>query len=794
MPGKLKHIVLTLIMSFFKWLRWLFRLMVTPKPNPVTPTYYAILCWKYCFVMFLGIFLFVKAVEHNFLFLFGNIPSVEALERPKLNTASEIYSIDGVLLGKYYKENRTPTEFNKISPYVIKALLATEDIRFADHSGIDFEASLSILYYLAKGDNRGGSTITQQLAKNLFKTRKKEQVHGLLGTIPGVKTVIIKLKEWITAVKLERHYTKKEILNMYLNTVDFGSNAFGIKTASKIYFSTTPSLLKIEEAALLVGMLKATTSYNPRRNPKRAKERRNTVLYQMLKYDFITQAAYDSLSALPITLQISQTAHPDGVLDYYGPYVTEVLNAWADDQGYDIYTDGLKIYLTIDSRMQTMAQEAMQEHMRNQQRRFNEHWAGKNPWIDERGNEIPNFLENAVKRTQAYKGLKKRFGDNEDSIQYYLNKPKKMEIFSWKGVDSVMWSTMDSLNYYKRMLRAGFLAMEHQTGAIKTWVGGIDYKFFKYDHVKQAVRQPGSTFKAFVYALAMEKGYSPCYRMQDTPVTIRYEEDSAGVLLKKIWSPGNATGYFSGVNMTLRFAMGRSINSIAAKLTQELTPAAVADFAHKCGIKSPLKPIPSIGLGSNDVSLFEMVNAYCTFPNSGFYIEPMIVSRIEDAKGNLIIQFQPKVQKVMTEEAAYNMVHMLKGTIQEPGGTAQALWSYRIFRGNEIGGKTGTSNNQSDGWFIGLTKDLVGGVWVGAEDRSVHFRTLRTGEGSKTALPLFGIFMEKLYAKPEIGYAPGFFPKKNFRIGHCPTAMPKKDTTDTTEHPGEPDPDELLID
>jgi penicillin-binding protein 1A len=677
---------------------------------------------------------------------------------------------------------------------VVKALLATEDITFTEHTGVDLGATVGIVYYMIKGDKRGGSTITQQLAKNLYKTRKKENFKGLLSFVPGLKTLIDKTKEWITATKLERNYTKEEILTMYLNTVDYGSNSYGIRTAAHTFFKTTPGRLKVEQAAVLIGMLKATTTYNPKKNYNKSLNRRNTVLAQMKKYNFISQAQFDSLSRLPILLNYSQEPHPDGVLDYYGTYLTKKLTEWADTNEYDIYTDGLKIYLTLDTRFQQLAREAVDEHMKSLQRRFDEHWRGQNPWRDEKGKELEGFIDQMVQRTEAYKGLKRKFGDQQDSIRKYLEMPKKMVLFSWKGPDTVMMSTIDSLKYCKKILHAGFMVMDPFHGQIKAWIGGINYDFYKYDHVEQSVRQPGSTFKAFVYGAAMENGYNPCSRIQDKYVKYEYDEDSAGVKIHKTWAPGNATGYFTGMNMTLRFAMGRSINSVAAQLTNLLGAEKVADFAHKCGISTPLKAIPSIGLGPNDVSVFDMVGAYAVFLNSGFWNEPTLVARIEDHNRTLIRTFTPQSRKVMSEEGAYKMVHMLKGTLQEPAGTAQALFSFNIFLGNEMGGKTGTSSNQSDGWFMGVTKDLVGGVWVGAEERCVHFRSLRQGEGSKTALPIFGLFMEKVYRNKALGIRPGFFPKKKFPLPYCPTHIPRKsvDTTDAAE-PAEPDPAEMEL-
>jgi penicillin-binding protein 1A len=678
---------------------------------------------------------------------------------------------------------------------VIKALLATEDITFTQHTGVDLGATVGILYYMAKGDKRGGSTITQQLAKNLYKTRKKGNFKGILSYIPGLKTLVDKTKEWITAIKLERNYTKEEILTMYLNTVDFGSNSYGIRTASHTFFKTTPGRLKIEQAAVLIGMLKATTTYNPKKNYNKALNRRNTVLAQMKKYNFITGQVYDSLCRLPILLNYSQEPHPDGVLDYYGTYLTKVLTTWADSNDHDIYTDGLKIYLTLDTRFQKLAREAVDEHMKSLQKRFNDHWRGQNPWRDEKGKELEGFIEQMVQRTDAYKSLKWQFDNQPDSIRKYLEKPKKMVLFSWSGPDTVEMSTIDSLKYCKKILHAGFMVMDPFRGQIKAWIGGIDYGFYKYDHVEQSVRQPGSTFKAFVYGAAMENGYNPCSRLQDKYVRYEYDEDSAGIKVHKTWAPGNATGSFSGSNMTLRYAMGRSINSVAAQLTQLVGAEKVAEFAKRCGISTPLKPIPSIGLGSNDVSLFDMVGAYSVFLNNGVWNEPSLVARIEDHNRNLVRNFLPRSQRVMTEEGAYRMVHMLKGTLQEPGGTAQALFSFNLFYGNEMAGKTGTSSNQSDGWFIGLTKDLVGGAWVGAEERSVHFRSLRQGEGSKTALPIFGLFMEKVYRNKALGIRQGYFPKKKFPLPFCPTRSAKKEVDSTSQptDPGEPEPNEMEL-
>ncbi len=751
------------------------------RPVLITPHYRAKRLWLRFLVLVLLPVFYVQAVAWNFLWLFGSSPSLENVENTRPAQASHIYTSDGKQVGMYFRENRSPVEYNQISGYLINALFATEDIRFYEHSGVDPEATGSIIWYLARGDNRGGSTITQQLAKNLYNTRRGSS-QGLLGGIPLIGTIISKTKEWITAIRLEQLYTKEEILTMYMNTVDFGRNSFGVKTAAETFFDRTPDSLQVEQAAMLIGMLKATSSYNPYKNYGRAFKRRNTVISQMAKYGFITKHVADSVSRIPIVLRERADIHPDGAVDYYGQWLTSELKRWAKEKDPDyIYKSGLRIYITIDSKMQAHAEAAMQEHMKSLQDKFDKHWKGKNPWVDEQYNEIPLFIETLIRRTDIYRILKAKYKGNEDSINVALNTPKQMVVFNWNkpSGDTVIMSSMDSLRYCKRLLHAGLMTMDPFSGHIKAWVGGINYKFFKYDHVKQSRRQPGSTFKAFVYAAAMDRGWTPCDKIQDVPVTINYEELENGAMVKKSWSPHNATGTFTGMNMTLRFAIGRSINSVTAQLTQKLTPEVVADYAKRLGISSPIKAIPSIGLGSNDVTLYEMVGSYATFLNEGVYTEPSIISRIEDHNGNVIDQFRSRRQKVISPEAAFLMIHMLKGTLQEPGGTAQALFSYQVYRNNELAGKTGTSSNQSDGWFIGLTKDLVTGVWVGAEERSIHFRSLSMGEGAKTALPIYGLYMERLYADTAVKVDEGRFAKPSVKIKahyNCPTHLPRPDT------------------
>ncbi|WP_192823359.1 penicillin-binding protein 1A [Rufibacter sp. LB8] len=713
------------------------------------------------------------AVDVNLFYLFGASPGLDELENPRNNLPSQIFSADGVLLGRYFRENRDPVPFDSISPVMVKALVATEDERFYEHQGIDPISVLAAVRDNLKGENRGGSTLTQQLAKNLYKLRTKN-TKGPLGYVPGISTLVAKTKEWNTSIKLEQRYTKDEILGMYLNTVDFGSNAFGIKVAAKTFFSTTPDSLKPEQAAMLVGVLKAPTTYNPRFNPKNALARRNVVLQQMARNKVITPAQADSLSQIPIELKYQVEQHLDGVPAYYRQAVNEIVRKWAETKELDMYSEGLKIYLTIDSRMQRLAEEAMKEKMKSLQNRFENHWRGKNPWVDDQDKEIPGFIENAIKRTGVYQSLKAKYGSDTAAINLALNTPKKMTVFSWKGPKEMTMSSMDSLRYYKRFMRAGMMTMDPKTGFIKAWVGGIDYENFKYDHVKQAKRQPGSTFKPFVYGAAIDQGYSPCDKIQDKRVTIKYVENGKPME----WTPHNADYSISGRQMTLRHAMGRSINTVTAQLTEAIGWDTVRKFARKLGITSPLEAVPSIGLGSSDVSIYELVNAYSTFLNNGFLNKPMLVMRIEDRNGNLIEQFNPQQKRVITEETAFLMVHMLKGTMEEPGGTSQALWEYDLWKkGNQIGGKTGTTSNHSDGWYVGVTKDLVTGVWVGGEDRSIHFRTSAMGEGSKTALPIFGRFMEKVYQDPDLGIKLGVFPKAKVKINkpyNCVTPAPPR--------------------
>ncbi|MDI9878078.1 penicillin-binding protein 1A [Flectobacillus longus] len=720
--------------------------------------------WKaFAWTVFAGVF-FIFTIENNFLWLTGEMPSVGELQNPKLSQSSEIYSADGVLLGKFFQENRTPIKnYKELSPYLVKALIATEDARFYEHSGIDYRAMFGVAIGILKGGERGGgSTITQQLAKNLFKTRKKEGItkKGLLGVVPGVKTLIIKTKEWLTAIKLERYYTKDEIILWYLNTVDFGSNSYGIKVAAKRYFNTSPDSLNIQEAAVLVGMQKATTTYNPIKyknkplDENKSWKRRNVVLSQMVKYGFLKQNQYDSLATLPIVLKEHEESPYDGTGNYFKVAVAKYLNEWAakNEIELDLYRDGLKIITTIDSRLQTYAEDAVSEGMRNIQKTFDGHWSGKNPWVDEKGNEIPGFIDTVAKRTEYYKSLVKRFPTNQDSVWYYMKKVKrKMWVYSRNtgGEEQMEITPYDSIQYYKKFLQAGMMTMDPFTGHIKAWVGGLDFKYFKYDHVKQGKRQPGSTFKPFVYTAAIDgpKDLAPCYEMKDEPFEIEVEEKGE----IKTWRPNNADGHFSYQTMPIKRALAKSINSITARLTDEVGADTVMYYAKQMGIESPLRPVASIGLGSFDVSLYEMVGAYSAFVNEGIHAEPLLVSEIQDQNGNVIQHFDAQIKRVIKKESAQLLLNMLQGTIYEGGTGSSLLWGdgakllpEKNRYAPAFAGKTGTTSNHSDGWFMGMTHNLVTGVWVGGDDRSIHFRTGAYGEGSKTAMPLYRRFMLKV--------------------------------------------------
>jgi len=733
---------------------------------------------RYAAIALYFIVIFFCALELNFLWLFGYSPTKRDIKTPNINVVSELYTSDGKLIGKYYKENRTPVEYDSISPAIIDALVATEDVRFYKHSGIDIRSLVSSIISTAGGDRRGASTITQQLAKNLYSTRNRKS-QGLIKYIPLVRTVVFKLKEWVTAYKLENYYSKNEILTLYLNTVPFGNNTFGIKTASKRYFNKNVHKLQVEEAALLVGMLKATTTYNPIRNPEKSLERRNTVLSQMQKYEFLTEKEFKKYSQRPLKLNPGSLDEGSDGGSYLRSAVSRYLEKWCEDNGYDLYADGLKIYTTIDSRMQQYAEEAVTGQMKILQKRFENVWGNENPWRTADGKEILDFPEKAAQRLPYYDFLKKRFSNNRDSIDYYLNRPKKMKVFSWNGEKEVLYSTIDSIKYYAKILNTGMMTLDPFNGHIKVWVGGINHNYFKYDHVNQAKRQAGSTFKPFAYLAALEAGMNPCDKFIDQAVRIPYTLKGK----TEYWEPKNSSYSFSGREMSMRWAMGKSVNSITAQITEKVGAENVVKYAHECGIESDLKAVPSVSLGPNDVSIFEMVKAYGTFLNKGVRSEPILVEKIMDLDGNLIEEFKSEQKRTLSEEIAWLMIYMLRGGMEEPEGTSQALWEWDLWKNNnQIGGKTGTSSDYVDGWYMGVTKDLVTGVWVGCDERSVHFKTSQTGEGSRTALPIFGKFMEKVYKDKSLGITQGPFPKpgvKITRVYQCETPRYSSDTTST---------------
>lgn len=708
--------------------------------------------WILSAILLLMIPITVLSVKYDFLGLFGGMPSYKSLENPEAQNdlSSELYSADGQLLGKYYRYNRTQATFNDLSPELVKTLLCTEDIRFYDHAGIDFKGLLrAVVGRLTFSFAGGGSTVTMQLAENLYQTMTENQ--GLLCNVKVIGPIIIKIKEWIIAVELEKSFTKKEIMAMYFNTIFFGHNTYGISTASKVFFNKTPDSLNYVESALLVGMLNKPTAYSPILNPERSKAKRTEVLFNLYKYDEITQEEYDSMKVMPLGLKYQAQDHIQGPAPYFRSVIRDTLINWANKNGYDLFESGLKIYTTIDSRLQDYAEEALKEHMQDLQELFNAQWGDQKPWRDSEGRLMDNYLEDAIRHTGIYRSLVKKYGRHSDSVEIMLNKPKPMTVFSWEGEKDTIFSTMDSLEYYKRFLQAGFMAMDPHSGQIRAWVGGIDFKYFQYDHVYQGKRQPGSTFKPVVYTTAIDQGYSPCYEVEDSPVTFYIPGQEP-------YTPKNYNRDFTGEKMTIRQGMARSKNSITSFVMKQVGPENVVRYARKLGIESPLDAVPSLALGTSDVSIYELVGAYSTFVNQGVYTKPYFITRIEDKYGNVLQEFPPATKEALSEETAYTMIYMLRGATEERHGTALGL-SPEVRHENEVGAKTGTTQNASDGWFIGLTKDLVAGAWVGGDDRSIHFRSSYYGQGAKTAMPIWDLFMQKVYADEDLGYEKGPFPR-----------------------------------
>jgi penicillin-binding protein 1A len=713
---------------------------------------------------------------------FGALPSFKELENPKSNLASVVYSSDGKVLGKFYDENRVTVKYKDLSPFLVSALVATEDARFYKHSGVDGRGLARVFFRTIIGGDQsggGGSTLSQQLAKMLFPRESKQS---------KFKMIARKIKEWVIAVRLEKQYTKDEILTMYLNKFDFINTAVGIKSAAKIYFDTTQDSLKIEQAAMLVGMAKNPALFNPIRRPDTTLQRRNVVLKQMVKYEYLTQVQYDSLKQIPLNLKFHPEDHNEGSATYFREYLRDNFMAeWIknnkkpDGTDYNIYRDGLKIYTTINSKMQRYAEEAVTEQMSDLQVKFFRDCKQKRnaPFAyNVTKKEIADILHSSMKRSDRYRSLKLN-GASEDSIAKNFATPTPMTIFSWKGDIDTVLSPMDSMRYYKAFLQTGFISMDPHTGYVKAWVGGINYRHFKYDHGKIGRRQVGSTFKPFVYALAIQEGYSPCYQVPNVRVCIDLPE-------KGQWCPDNSAGEekYEGKPVTLRKALALSINYISAYLIKQFGPQAVVDFARRVGITGKLDAVPSICLGTPEISVMEMVAANATFANKGTWTQPIFVTRIEDNNGRVLADFSPRTEEVMNEEKAYIMLGLLKGVV-DYGTGAGMRGRYKLY--NPIAGKTGTTQNNSDGWFMGLTPDLVSGCWVGAEDRSVHFNTMEYGQGAHMALPIWALYMKKIYADRSLKISQGDFEKPTKKID-VEMDCAKYDTKDSDKENFDNDP------
>jgi penicillin-binding protein 1A len=698
-------------------------------------------------IYILGI-LYFTALAYNLFGLFGAIPDFEMIENPRSDQASEVYSEDNVLMGKYYRQNRSPVKYEEISPYLINALIATEDVRFEEHSGIDFWRLGGIV--VSMGSTGGASTITQQVAKNLFETRGAES-KGYLHKIPGVSMLVTKTKEWFTAILIEKSYTKKEILEMYFNTVEFGSNAFGINTAAKNFFDKHPSQLNVQEAAMLVGVLKAPTKYSPFFNYKNAMNRRNTVLEQMEKYHFLTSSQCEKLKKTKIETKRGNDNQLSGVAPYFRVELQKFLEKWAKENKRDLYKDGLRIYTTINTKMQKYAEEAVIEQLNEKQPIFYQEWKWlrRNPWVDDNDLEIPNFIEKEAKKTERYRKLVAKYGENSPKIKESFETPVPMRIYMMGGIekDTIM-TPYDSIRHYKHFLQAGFVVVEPQTGYVRAWVGGHNFKHFQFDHVNQGKRQPGSTFKPVVYCMALDNGYTPCSQFIDAPVTIGN------------WTPGNSGAGYTGRGQTLRQGLSTSNNFAVVTLMKHLGPKLTIEYARNLGIKSPLDTNAALCLGTSDVNLLELTGVYTTFVNLGKRAEPSFVTRIEDRYGNTVAEFPPKFTRPISADVAYQMIHMLKGSL-EAGGTSASLHSFGITKDNEIMAKTGTTQKNADAVFVGSTPNLTASVWVGGDTRATRFFNMAYGQGAVLALPVWGKFFTKLYNDPVLTqkYPKGAFDK-----------------------------------
>jgi penicillin-binding protein 1A len=706
--------------------------------------YYKKKFWKIFFYGLGGLLLFFLFASWG---LFGSMPSFEDLENPDSNLATEIISSDGVILGKYFEKNRSQLKYSDLPKNLVDALVATEDVRFYEHSGIDGRGTLRAIFSL--GTSGGASTLTQQLAKQLF--------HGEGSKFLPFR-IVQKIKEWIIAIRLERQYTKNEIIAMYCNVYDFGNYSVGVSSAAQTYFSKSPKDLTIDESAILVGMFKNSGLYNPVKNPQGVKNRRNVVLSQMEKGGIITEGQKEKLQALPITLKFKLESHREGTATYFREYLRDYLKKWmednkkADGSDYNIYKDGLKIYTTIDSRMQLYAEEAVEKHMENlQEQFFIEAKTNKNaPFVNITEAETQRILKQAMKASYRWTVMAD-MDKSEEEIIASFSKKTKMKVFTWKGERDTIMTPLDSIRYYKHFLQSGLMAMEPQTGNIKAWVGGINYKYFQYDHVGQGARQVGSTFKPFVYATAIEQlGMSPCDTILDGPFMIRKGRHH----VTEDWEPRNSNNSYRGM-VTLKQALANSINTISAKLIDKTGPEAVIELTHKLGVKSEIPAQPSIALGAVDITVEDMVAAYGTFANQGVYVKPQFISRIEDKSGVVIYEPIPESHDVLNKDIAFAVIKLLEGVTEsgsgarlrtQGGGSGDNRWTgYPYMFTNPIAGKTGTTQNQSDGWFMGMVPNLVTGVWVGCEDRSARFKSLTYGQGATAALPVWAYFMKKCY-------------------------------------------------
>lgn len=711
--------------------------------------YYQKKFWKIFFIGLGSIGLFFLFASWG---LFGSMPSFEDLENPDSNLATEVISADGVVIGKYFEKNRSQLKYSDLPKNLVQALVATEDARFYDHSGIDGRGTLRAIFSL--GTSGGASTLTQQLAKQLF--------HGEGSKFLPFR-IVQKIKEWIIAIRLERQYTKNEIIAMYCNVYDFGNNSVGVSSAAKTYFSKEPKDLTISESAILVGMFKNSGLYNPIRNPQGVKNRRNVVLLQMQKADIISENEKVRLQSLPIKLNFKLETHKDGTATYFREYLRDYMKKWVeenkkpDGSDYDIYKDGLKIYTTIDSRMQLHAEEAVKAHMANlQEEFFNQSKDNKNaPFVNISAVETQKIINQAMKSSSRWSVMKSMDKTDEEIIKSFSEKTK-MKVFTWKGERDTIMTPLDSIRYYKHFLQAGLMAMEPQTGNIKAWVGGINYKYFQYDHVGQGARQVGSTFKPFVYATAIEQlNMSPCDSIVDGPFMIRKGRHH----VTEDWEPKNSDNKYRGM-VTLKRGLANSINTVSAKLIDKVGPEAVIDLTHKLGVKSEIVTQPSIALGAVEITVQDMVAAYSTFANQGVYVKPQFITKIEDKSGVVIYEPIPESHDVLNKDIAYAVVKLLEGVTEggsgdrlrtTGGGNGDNRWTgYPYAFRNPIAGKTGTTQNQSDGWFMGMVPNLVTGVWVGCEDRSARFKSITYGQGATAALPVWGYFMKLCYEDPAL--------------------------------------------